>query len=359
MKLSKLTHALRRKRGSLPADLAGLHSVEQLRRILECERSRTDRGGTEFAMLKFAPRDQVTASETLCHLATILKHRLRCTDAAGWLSEQQIGVVLPCTSSQGAWTLANDVCLRFGELAPPRFEVYSYPSDPSQDPGDYDHSPVRQLQAEQPVGALEPMFVQPMAMWKRSVDIFGAAFALGLSAPLLIPVALAIKLTSPGPVFFKQLRAGLGGKPFFIYKFRTMRTGADALKAQLRDQNEVDGPAFKIKNDPRVTSLGRFLRRTSIDELPQLWNVLKGDMSLVGPRPLPCDESAACSGWQKERLSVTPGLTCIWQVKGRSKVTFDEWMRMDLDYVENRSFAQDVKILAATLPAVVLGKGAY
>src|SRR5262249_40417169 len=154
--------------------------------------------------------------------------------------------------------------------------------------------------------------------------------------PVLLLVALAIKLTSPGPVFFKQLRAGRGNKPFWMYKFRTMHVGADLIKDQLRAQSEQDGPAFKIKNDPRIHKLGRLLRITSLDELPQLWNVLCGDMSLVGPRPLPCQESDGCLGWQRRRLDVTPGLTCIWQVWGRSRVSFNEWVRMDIEYIARR-----------------------
>ncbi len=143
-----------------------------------------------------------------------------------------------------------------------------------------------------------------------------------------------------------------------MYKFRSMISDAESLKSQLMELNEQDGPAFKITADPRVTRLGRFLRDTSLDELPQLWNVLRGEMSLVGPRPLPCDESDACLGWQKRRLDVTPGLTCIWQVKGRSQVTFNEWVRMDLQYVGRRSLWQDLKILISTVPAVLQRRGA-
>jgi lipopolysaccharide/colanic/teichoic acid biosynthesis glycosyltransferase len=170
--------------------------------------------------------------------------------------------------------------------------------------------------------------------------------------------AATIKLTSKGPVLFAQKRAGLGGKPFKIYKFRTMVVDAEALKAKLKAQNEQDGPAFKIKDDPRVTKVGKFLRKTSIDELPQLWNVLIGDMTLVGPRPLPVNESDACEGWQRRRLDVTPGLTCIWQVKGRSRVSFAEWVRMDVAYIRRRTFWHDVTILAQTIPAVLLRRGA-
>ncbi|HLJ91859.1 MAG TPA: sugar transferase, partial [Gemmataceae bacterium] len=153
-------------------------------------------------------------------------------------------------------------------------------------------------------------------------------------------------------------RSGRGGQPFRIYKFRTMIANAETYKSVLLPYSEQDGPAFKLQNDPRITPIGGILRRTSLDELPQLWNVLKGDMSLVGPRPLPCEETDACEGWHRRRLNVTPGLTCIWQVKGRSLVSFAEWVRMDLQYIHSRSMWQDVKLLLLTVPAVVSQKGA-
>ena len=190
------------------------------------------------------------------------------------------------------------------------------------------------------------------------IDIAGAGIGLMMLAPLMAVISLGIKLTSKGPIIFKQRRAGLGGQPFYIYKYRTMIVDAEAQKAALRKFSEQDGPAFKLTNDPRITRIGKLLRETSLDELPQLWNVLKGDMSLVGPRPLPMDESAACDRWQRRRLDVTPGLTCIWQVKGRSRVTFAEWMRMDVNYIRRRTLLHDVKILAETIPAVLLRRGA-
>src|SRR5207249_3744451 len=150
--------------------------------------------------------------------------------------------------------------------------------------------------------------------------------------PLFVVIALAIKSSSRGPILFKQQRSGRGGKPFTMYKFRSMGVDAEARKLELLELNEQDGPAFKLKNDPRVTRLGRILRTTSLDELPQLWNVVKGEMSLVGPRPLPCAESDASEPWHRQRLDVTPGLTCIWQVKGRSSVSFADWVRMDVQY---------------------------
>ena len=189
-------------------------------------------------------------------------------------------------------------------------------------------------------------------------DITGAAVALVVFSPLMLAAALAIKLTSPGPVLFRQRREGRFRKPFTIYKFRTMYAGADAMQAALRVHSEQDGPAFKMSDDPRVTPIGRILRSTSIDEIPQFFNVLRREMSLVGPRPLPIAESVACATWQRRRLEVRPGITCIWQVDGRSRVSFDEWMRMDLAYVRSRSFLMDLKLLLKTVPAVLRCTGA-
>ena len=186
----------------------------------------------------------------------------------------------------------------------------------------------------------------------------GATIGLIFACPIFIVVAALIKLESPGPVFFRQWRTGRGGCPFQMYKFRSMVVDAELRKHNLLGLNEQDGPAFKLADDPRITQLGKFLRGTSLDELPQLWNVLRGEMSLVGPRPLPCEESNSCLDWQRRRLDVTPGLTGIWQVRGRSEVTFNEWVRMDLEYIERRSLWQDAKILFATVPAVIKRRGA-
>ncbi len=202
-------------------------------------------------------------------------------------------------------------------------------------------------------------FPHRMPWWKRSVDVVVASVALILALPILTLVAIAIRLESSGPVLFKQWRTGVGGKPFRILKFRTMVNDAERLRDRLLAQNEHAGPAFKIRRDPRITRIGKFLRASSIDELPQLINVLRGDMTLVGPRPLPIMEARGCNHWQHERHSVHPGLTCIWQVSGRSQVNFDDWARMDLRYIRKRSFWRDLKILLATIPAVLKRDGAY
>jgi exopolysaccharide biosynthesis polyprenyl glycosylphosphotransferase len=194
---------------------------------------------------------------------------------------------------------------------------------------------------------------------KRLVDVIGSSIAITSLAPLFCTVAIAIKLNSRGPIFFSQQRYGLNKKRFSMYKFRTMVPDAEARQLALEDQNEAQGPVFKIKNDPRLTSLGKFLRKTSLDELPQLFNVLKGDMSLVGPRPLPNRDVARFSdAWLMRRFSVKPGLTCLWQINGRSNTNFDQWMAYDLQYIDNWSSLLDLKILLMTIPAVLRGSGA-
>ena len=198
----------------------------------------------------------------------------------------------------------------------------------------------------------------PLAV-KRTLDLTVSSVFLVLLAPILFATAIAIKLTSPGPVFFLQDRVGRNKRRFKIFKFRTMVVNAEKLISSLENQNEVSGPVFKIKNDPRITPVGKFLRRSSIDELPQLINVLKGDMSLVGPRPLPFrDYEGFNEDWQRRRFSVRPGITCLWQVNGRSGVSFDQWMLLDLQYMDEWSLWLDLKILARTVPAVLRGSGA-
>jgi len=202
----------------------------------------------------------------------------------------------------------------------------------------------------------------PAQEWKLVVkitfDLFVATVLLMLLGPLFIVISLAIKLTSPGPVFFKQTRYGLRGREFKMYKFRSMFVDAEKRMDEIRHLNEMSGPAFKILRDPRVTAVGKFLRRTSLDELPQLINVLKGEMSLVGPRPPIPSEVNEYERWQRRRLSMKPGLTCLWQVKGRNKVGFERWMELDLQYIDNWSLGLDLKIILRTVPVVLFGYGA-
>ena len=193
---------------------------------------------------------------------------------------------------------------------------------------------------------------------KRCVDFVGSGTLLLLLLPLMLVVALLVKITSPGPVFFTQNRVGQGKRQFKLHKFRTMVVDAEKLQAKLEHLNNVSGPVFKIDNDPRITPIGRFLRKTSIDELPQLFNVLKGEMSLVGPRPLPIrDYKGFSADWHRRRFSVKPGLTCLWQVNGRNDIPFEKWMELDLQYIDEWCLSLDMKILLKTIPVVLAGTG--
>jgi lipopolysaccharide/colanic/teichoic acid biosynthesis glycosyltransferase len=196
-------------------------------------------------------------------------------------------------------------------------------------------------------------------MIKRGLDILIAGLLLLLLLPLMLFIAMIILIEDGRPVLFCQDRTGRDGNPFRFYKFRTMVPQADALKFRLATYNEADGPVFKMKRDPRVTHVGRWLRRSSLDELPQLLNILRGEMSLVGPRPLPVAEAARCSRRQQQRHLVSPGLLCLREVSGRSNLSFERWMELDLIYIQRRSFWLDMMILARALPAVLRGDGAY
>lgn len=198
-----------------------------------------------------------------------------------------------------------------------------------------------------------------LILLKRTLDLAMALALLVILSPLLVILSVLIKLSSKGPILYRQTRCGLGGRKFTLYKFRSMKTGADRLREKLVVLNEVDGPVFKIKNDPRCTILGRLMRRLSLDELPQLLNILKGDMSFVGPRPPLPEEVEKYERWQRRRLRMQPGLTCLWAIEGRSRLNFKRWMELDLEYIDHWSPWLDWKILLKTIPAVVLGRGAF
>jgi lipopolysaccharide/colanic/teichoic acid biosynthesis glycosyltransferase len=356
--------------------------------LLRRECSRAARNGRALSLVLFQLKSE-EASLATYRLARTMLRRARMTDEIGWFDEEHLAALLPETSALGARAFAEGVRgMVDGRMPRPRALVYTYPTNwvmkDDSESGDRRMAEQRPISLENTsadgnrslarealptlaaagsrpgVGlrAIDDLLVMPPPAWKRAIDIVGAAIALTIFSPLMLLAAIAIKLSSPGPIIFAQRRAGLGGYPFTIYKFRTMKIDAESQKQALRAISEQDGPAFKLTNDPRITRIGHILRKTSIDELPQLWNVLKGDMSLVGPRPLPVDESAACELWQRRRLDVTPGLTCIWQVEGRSRVTFDEWVRMDVKYIRRRTIFADIALMFRTIPAVLLRRGA-
>ena len=384
----------RRRPAAGPAALPGPEAFGQSLRV---ELMRADRGRGRFCLAVFdVAKWAAEGDERAERFAEHLAGRLRATDYAGLLGAGRIGVILWNTDEAGAARFVDKIRRGWVVAKSPGAVVYAYPSDrplgapatPARraaalpegfadavdrhapppagrsaadedadedaadggDPGD--PPPV-------PVLPLEEVLLCPLPRWKRAVDVAGASVGLCVLSPLLLATAAAVKLTSPGPVLFRQTRDGLGGRKFRINKFRTMVPDAEAQKDALRAVSEQDGPAFKLERDPRITPLGRWLRKTCVDELPQLWNVLVGEMSLVGPRPLDSKEMARTGWWERRRLLVTPGLTCIWQVHGKSKVSFKEWMRMDIRYMGDRTFARDLGLILRTARNVALHRGSH
>lgn len=338
---------------------------EDFRFAAECERMRVDRNGSVLSLLLV--RLHEPSYDNVAFFARVLEGRIRVTDTPGLLEDGRVAVLLPDTSAEGAWKVATDI----SEVFPPgpgrpECEVLVYPDQGRSRDADDDREPegkshrksareTAKSNAKDDAG--EFFFAQGHPVWKRALDVAGGTVGLVASLPILAVAAAAVKLTSQGPAFFRQEREGHGGRRFHMWKLRTMQVDAEAQKHELRKYSQQDGPAFKMKRDPRTTAVGRFLRWSSMDELPQFWNVIKGDMSLVGPRPLPTEESHACEGWQRRRLQVRPGMTCTWQVCERGNVTFDEWVRMDLRYAKKRNLFEDIKLLAMTLPSLLMQRG--
>jgi|tagenome__1003787_1003787.scaffolds.fasta_scaffold20864293_2 lipopolysaccharide/colanic/teichoic acid biosynthesis glycosyltransferase len=358
-----------------PAQL--LASPSDLNTTVCRERARADRSGGEFSIVTFTSNAQSAESKALRQIAKHLSGRARIIDQFGWTENGRLWLLLPnCPADAGA-TIAREICevvLKGHEEVSHELYYYAAGSEDKRKKGNCQNLPPHcnsdeqndrthgakglSEQSEQAHQAVEPFVVRAMPFSKRALDVIMAASALAALAPALAIVSILIKLTSHGPVFFSQLRAGRGGKPFRMYKFRTMVVDAERLRSELLAQNEQDGPAFKIKNDPRITRVGRMLRATGTDELPQLLNVLRGEMSFVGPRPLPIAEAANCADWQQERLDITPGLTCWWQVSDRwTNIPFAEWMRMDIRYARRRSLATDFKLILRTIAFVIRRKG--
>jgi lipopolysaccharide/colanic/teichoic acid biosynthesis glycosyltransferase len=374
--------------------LDGVLSGRETQARLELEFARADRSDQGLAIVHFHARDKADLSKALRLLAEVLVDRRRLSDAVGTLRPEQICALLPNTSRNGARAFATDVMIRCRQRGPYSFgysiEVHQ-PGRRTGGSGDsngaFENGAFEKEEVAPPLGGrtseladtrggrsvacaaflpsvegalLPDAMLVPLPLWKRAMDIVASGALLLLSLPIQIAVVIAIKATSPGPVIYRQKRAGQGGKPFDFYKFRSMYVDADKRKAELLPLNEMrNSPAFKMKDDPRITPVGRWLRRWSIDELPQLWNVLKGDMTLVGPRPPTLDEIPQYEPWQYRRLATKGGLTCIWQVSGRSNIEFLEWVRMDLRYIQRRCLSLDLAILAKTTIVVLSGRGAY
>jgi len=340
------------------------HFLKQLER----EKRRTDRSKASLSLVLFRlDRTGGRSPGDVDRLLAVLCRRKRETDIAGYLSDDLIAVLLPDTNQQGTLALTRKVVAQAGDLQLSTVAA-TYP-DRVFDALKAEHQATREpdpFLSEDLTGANAGSY--PL---KRSLDVLGAIAALLLLSPLMLVVALLVALTSPGPVIFKQVRLGKRGVPFNFYKFRSMYCKVDdrihreyvtkliAGEREGLNQGEATKPLYKMKNDPRITRVGRLLRKTSIDELPQLFNVLKGDLSLVGPRPPLPYEAEKYQSWHLRRmLEIKPGITGLWQVNGRSKTSFDDMVRMDLQYVRTCSLALDLKILVKTVKVVLECDGA-
>lgn len=394
-------------------------SAKEMERALVKERMRCDRYRQWFSLIviELLPSPNRSAPEQLLLLGKFFRRRLRLTDERGMLLKGGVGVLLPMTDVIGARRVLRDIVSSMRhEGIGIEGNIFCYDPAPSQkdqgplvDPEDEDseqseagldkdpfgqgmklsheridttlsrsstaatttarqHAARPQVEAFSSIDAEQGLirssrnldhlsyFAPRFPAWKRLIDVMGSMCGIVIATPIMLVAGLAIKLTSRGPIFFRQVRAGQFGQPFTMYKLRTMVVNAEDLKSTLLDLNERDGPAFKMKNDPRVTKLGYFLRKTGIDEIPQLWNVLIGEMSIVGPRPLPCHEDRDCEHWHRQRLDTKPGLTCIWQISKSRDVSFEEWMRMDLRYARSRTIRHDIALMFKTIGAVILGR---
>jgi lipopolysaccharide/colanic/teichoic acid biosynthesis glycosyltransferase len=290
-------------------------------------------------------------------LANVILERKRSTDEVGWCDDERIGIMLPNSTAEGPRQFAQDISRKLNDTGPsPAYKIYRYPSDRlSIDTTPSHHT--FQKTSKETKEKLDHLLSRTIPAWKRALDIIVSTLLLIFLFPLFLVIAIVIQIVSPGPVFFKQKRLGYLGKPFTCWKFRTMSVDADAAVHQKHLHNLIRSEAVMTKldntRDPRIIPFGKLLRQTGLDELPQLLNVLRGEMSLVGPRPCLPYESQQYRLWQTRRMDTLPGVTGLWQVSGKNRTTFNEMMRLDLTYVNKSCFWMDMQILLKTVPAVI------
>ncbi len=372
-----------------------IRSKDEFQEIIDRERDRADRYNGSFSLVSINMQKNGGSNDVSQELISALNNRnLRRVDDIGWFCSFHIGVMLHNTGANGARCYAKGISdiLSNKDI---EYSIYTYPNDFKSNNGDKRSTKsfrstgtsedsqkdlretlfTKHVEEEKPGLAkcissevpgvysssmlrIKNIFTKKVPAWKHVVDIVGSTVAILLFSPFIFATAVAIKLSSKGPVIFKQQRAGIGGKPFTFYKFRSMVIDAEEKKKKLLKYNLRTGPVFKMENDPRVTFVGKIIRKWSVDEVPQFFNVLKGNMSLVGPRPPTMDEVPKYIDWHNRRLDIKPGMTCIWQVYARHNKCFEDWVRLDIKYARSRSFLLDLKILLLTLPAVISQKGA-
>ena len=345
--------------------VSNIFSPEEFKALVKYERTRSDRNGSAFSVTVFSPEE--TGPRRTNILVEKIARSSRSIDCVGWGDNGRIAVLLPDTMRQGADVFGKKVLnqLEKGNEDKLSFDVYSYPenwlySETNRDPFDSVSKEVGNHQAADFASVkngVEYLFVQTIPVWKRAVDTTGSFLLLVLTSPLLLFMALFIKLVSPGPVLFHQTRIGYKGIPFKFWKFRTMKCDNNQSFHGKHAQNFIvkgDIPMEKLDNhDPRIIFGGKVIRKCCVDELPQLWNVLKGDMSLVGPRPCIPYEAKEYLRWHTHRFDVLPGLTGLWQVSGKNKLTFKQMIRLDIQYCQNISFLGDLAIILRTPLAIL------
>ena len=380
------------KKGTKTVASCGVHSIDQLRVLIEHERRRSDRTGDRFSVIVFPVEHSGEDLHRLCHLPDLLVQTVRSTDEVGWFDVNQIGVLLLDTPSAGAQKFLKKIRDRApSSWTSPKNQIYVYPSEQlfgehggstqppildvgekmdslrdskagrSKRPGGAEpieptEEPAEESEQEKEsvVSSLEPYLGIKAPLWKRIFDILGCLTGLLLLSPFLVFIAVWIKTVSPGPVFFKQKRIGYLGKPFILLKFRTMYESAksSAHEDYVRTLIQTNVPMEKLNQDKELIRFGKFMRSSGIDELPQLFNVVCGEMSLVGPRPCLPSEFQEYLHWHKRRFYTLPGITGLWQVNGKHKLTFKQMIRYDITYEQQRSFWLDFKIIIGTFPTV-------
>ncbi len=343
---------------------------------MERERTRAERTDREFSTVIFEVAKSKNFGTLIRYLSYILSQRVRCYDGIGWIDKHRLGVILPDTSSEGARKLADDVCKAIiPKSIHPQYSIYTYPShwingnngnngdnaDNGGTPRGRDNDSSQHPKAknakdsESFLKEMNSLLSNQMPLWKRVMDIFIGIFVFVILSPVLLLIAIYIKIVSPGPVFFGQERVGYMGDAFTCWKFRTMKVNASISehKHYFTDLMNNGSPMKKLdSDDPRIIPFGKFMRKTGLDELPQLINVIRGEMSLIGPRPCIPYEALRYQNWQHKRFDAVPGLTGLWQVNGKNRTTFNEMMRFDIKYARKKSIWLDLKIILKTIPAI-------
>jgi lipopolysaccharide/colanic/teichoic acid biosynthesis glycosyltransferase len=345
-----------------------LYDTDEFSAVLKRERTRVDRNGYIFSLVVFDIGKEHQKSIILRNIIRLMVRRLRSSDEIGWLDERHIGVLLINTPMEGARIFADAILDMVTPESALNYEIYIYPErkkniNDVDDKRQVDHNGQNSLQKyPNSILAMQPLLVRKMPAWKRTFDIIGSLSGLILLSPFFLLTALFIKMISPGPIFFKQKRIGYGGRPFTVWKFRSMNVNADNthhkkyLAELINDDTygeNTSKPMLKLDDDPQIIPLGNILRKSGLDELPQLINVLLGNMSLVGPRPPILYEVEEYLCWHNGRLDTVPGMTGLWQVSGKNRLSFKEMVRLDIQYSKNLSLFQDIKILLKTPFAII------